>query len=86
MTSIQLIIQHRPWFPAATPPSIVDDDATTALMKFLASPETAEIWIPAGGLLSPNKAVDTSVYPDDTSRQIAESLTAAELLRFDMSI
>lgn len=63
----------------------VDDDATTALMKFLASPEAAEIWIPAGGLLSPNKAVDTSVYPDDTSRQIAESLTAAELLRFDMS-
>lgn len=64
---------------------LVDDEATTALMKFLASPEAAEIWIPEGGLLSPNKEVDTSVYPDDVSRQIAESLTTAETLRFDMS-
>lgn len=64
---------------------LVDDEATTALMKYLASPEAAEIWIPEGGLLSPNKEVDTSVYPDDTSRQIAESLTSAETLRFDMS-
>ena len=65
--------------------AMVDDDATAALMDYLATPEAAEIWIPNGGLLSPNKQVDTSVYPDDTSRQIAESLTNAETLRFDMS-
>ena len=63
----------------------VDDDATTALMEYLASPESASIWVPNGGLTSPNKNVDTSLYPDDTARQIAEALTSAETFRFDMS-
>jgi alpha-glucoside transport system substrate-binding protein len=62
-----------------------DDDATNALMEFLASPDSAEIWVPAGGLTSPNGGVDTSLYPDDISRQIAEALTSAEAFRFDMS-
>lgn len=62
-----------------------DDDATNALMEFLASPDSAEIWVPAGGLTSPNGGVDTSLYPDDISRQIAEALTGAEAFRFDMS-
>lgn len=62
-----------------------DDDVTNALMEFLASPDAAEVWVPEGGLTSPNTAVDTSLYPDDTSRQIAESLTGAEAFRFDMS-
>jgi alpha-glucoside transport system substrate-binding protein len=62
-----------------------DDAATDALMQFLASPASAEIWVPNGGLTSPNKNVDTSLYPDDTSRQIAEALTGAETFRFDMS-
>ena len=62
-----------------------DDAATDALMNYLASPESAEIWVPNGGLTSPNKNVDTGLYPDDTSRQIAEALTGAETFRFDMS-
>jgi alpha-glucoside transport system substrate-binding protein len=62
-----------------------DDDATNALLEFLASPDSAEIWVPAGGLTSPNGGVDTSLYPDDISRQIAEALTSAEAFRFDMS-
>ena len=62
-----------------------DDAATDALMNYLASPESAEVWVPNGGLTSPNNAVDTSLYPDDTSRQIAEALTGAKTFRFDMS-
>ncbi|MDO5676210.1 MAG: ABC transporter substrate-binding protein [Propionibacteriaceae bacterium] len=62
-----------------------DDDATNALMAYLASPESAAIWVPKGGLTSPNNAVDTALYPDDISRQIAEALTGAEAFRFDMS-
>ncbi|QBR75506.1 carbohydrate ABC transporter substrate-binding protein [Microbacterium sediminis] len=62
-----------------------DDPAVDALMQFLASPEAAEIWVPNGGLTSPNQSVDTSLYPDDVSRQIAEALTSAETFRFDMS-
>src|SRR5690606_34701613 len=63
----------------------VDDEATNALMAYLASPESASIWVPLGGLTSPNSGVDTSLYPDDTARQIAEALTGAETFRFDMS-
>lgn len=62
-----------------------EDEATAALMQFLASPAAAEIWVPLGGLTSPNGGVDTSLYPDDISRQIAEALTEAESFRFDMS-
>lgn len=62
-----------------------DDEATMALMAFLASPEAAEVWVPNGGLTSPNQNVDTSLYPDDTARQIAEALVGAETFRFDMS-
>jgi len=61
------------------------DPATQALMTFLASPESAEVWVPLGGMTSPNQGVDTSLYPDDISRQVAEALTGAEVFRFDMS-
>lgn len=62
-----------------------DDEATMALMAYLASPEAAEVWVPNGGLTSPNQGVDTGLYPDDVSRQIAEALVGAETFRFDMS-
>src|SRR5690625_371467 len=62
-----------------------DEEATDAFMQFLASPKSAEVWVPNGGLTSPNSGVDTSLYPDDISRQIAESLVEAETFRFDMS-
>ncbi|MPV48802.1 extracellular solute-binding protein [Pseudactinotalea sp. HY160] len=62
-----------------------DDDATSALMAYLASPESAEVWVPQGGLTSPNNKVDTSLYPDEVAKQIAEQLTSAETFRFDMS-
>ena len=62
-----------------------DEEATNALMKYLASPDSAEVWVPLGGLTSPNNNVDTSLYPDETSKQIAEALTGAESFRFYMS-
>lgn len=62
-----------------------DKPATQALMTYLASPESASVWVPKGGLTSPNKGVDLSLYPDDVSRQIAQALTEAQTFRFDMS-
>jgi alpha-glucoside transport system substrate-binding protein len=41
--------------------AFTDDEATAALMSYLASPEAAEIWVPNGGLTSPNQNVDTSL-------------------------
>ncbi len=62
-----------------------DNPGTQALMTFLASAESAEVWVPLGGMTSPNQGVDVSLYPDDISRQVAQALTGAEVFRFDMS-
>jgi ABC-type glycerol-3-phosphate transport system substrate-binding protein len=62
-----------------------DNKAAAALMKYLATPEAATIWVKAGGFTSPNKKVDVGGYPDATSKQIAESLVNAKTFRFDMS-
>ncbi|MEU8778885.1 ABC transporter substrate-binding protein [Streptomyces sp. NPDC048606] len=57
-----------------------------ALLTFLASPDAAEIQAREGGFISPNKAVDVAVYPNDIQRGIAKALIAAgDDFRFDMS-
>jgi alpha-glucoside transport system substrate-binding protein len=48
-------------------------------------PEAQEIWAKYGDLLSPNKRVSLDVYPDATTKAMAEALTAAEVFRFDGS-
>jgi len=59
--------------------------AAMALMAYLASPEAAKIWAAKGGFLSANSKLDTSVYPDDTTRQIAQALVGSQNVVFDMS-
>jgi alpha-glucoside transport system substrate-binding protein len=62
-----------------------DSPAAQALVKYLATPEAAEIWAKRGGFSSPNKNVDESVYPDEITRRAATALAQAETFRFDMS-
>jgi len=62
-----------------------DTPASQALIKYLATPEAAEIWAKRGGYSSPNKNVDKSVYPDDITRTTASALAGASTFRFDMS-
>lgn len=62
-----------------------DSEATQAFLEFIATPEAAEVWAPLGGKSMVNSAVDTSLYPDDISRDIAVALTDAEVFRFDLS-
>lgn len=63
-----------------------DSPAAKALMKYLATPQAAEIWAKVGGgFISPNKQVPTSVYPDANTRLAAQQLTQAQTVRFDMS-
>jgi alpha-glucoside transport system substrate-binding protein len=78
-----------------SPPSVVaggdvavlftDNPAAQELIRYLATPEAAEVWVQQGGFTSPNKNVDLSLYPDDISRRAAEELTTAEEFRFDLS-
>jgi len=62
-----------------------DTQAVVALMEYLASPEAAGIMAGKGGFLSPNKSVSVSLYPDETTQQLASSIVKADLLRFDLS-
>jgi alpha-glucoside transport system substrate-binding protein len=84
-------------FPAigASPPSVVsggdvavvlkDSPAGRELVKFLATPEAAEVWARAGGFVSANENLDQTAYPDETTRQAARALTQADVVRFDLS-
>ena len=62
-----------------------DTPQAKELVKFLASPEAAEIWAKLGGFSSPNKNLNASVYPDDVTRNNATALAQASLFKFDMS-
>jgi spermidine/putrescine-binding protein len=62
-----------------------DTPASEALIKYLATPEAAEIWAKRGGFSSPNKNVSADVYPDAITRETAVALAQAKTFRFDMS-
>ena len=62
-----------------------ETEGAKALMQWLASPESASIWVKLGGFTSPNKGVALEDYPDETSRAIAEQLVGAEVFKFDLS-
>ncbi len=62
-----------------------DNPAARAMITYLASAEAAELWAKRGGFSSPNKNLDESVYPDDTTRKLASELAQAETFGFDLS-
>ena len=62
-----------------------DSPAADAFLEYLTTPEAAEIWAARGGFSSPNKNLDTSVYPDVITQTTAGALAEAEVFRFDMS-
>jgi alpha-glucoside transport system substrate-binding protein len=62
-----------------------DSPAAQALIRYLATPEAAEIWAGRGGFSSPNKNVDPETYPDELTKTTATELAQAEVFRFDLS-
>lgn len=61
------------------------DEDTVALMEFLTSDQFGAPWAEGGGWLSPHTSFDSSLYPDETTRQIAEMAYTADVFRFDGS-
>jgi ABC-type glycerol-3-phosphate transport system substrate-binding protein len=61
-----------------------DSPAAQALVTYLTTPEAAELWATNGGP-SPNKNIDTSVYPNPILQQTAGAIGEAEVFRFDLS-
>jgi alpha-glucoside transport system substrate-binding protein len=62
-----------------------DTDAAKQLMAYLVSKDFQEAWVKTGGVLSANKTVSADAYPDATTRDAAELLGTAEVVRYDAS-
>jgi alpha-glucoside transport system substrate-binding protein len=62
-----------------------DTPAVEAFMKYLATPQAAEIWAKLGGFGSGNKHVPASVYPDPITAATEAPLAGATSVAFDMS-
>jgi alpha-glucoside transport system substrate-binding protein len=62
-----------------------DSPGAQELLRYLGTPQAAEIWARDGGFISPNKQVDLSVYPNEPARRAAEALVNAPTFLFDMS-
>jgi alpha-glucoside transport system substrate-binding protein len=62
-----------------------DTPAVRAFVRFLATPQAAQVWAARGGFSSPNKGVSASTYPDEITRTVATAVANAQTFRFDMS-
>jgi len=62
-----------------------NDPDAKKVMEFLTSDKFGGPWAKAGGWLSPHKTFDTSNYPNETTKKIAEIANRASVLRFDGS-
>ena len=56
----------------------------TALIKYLAGPDGAQIWAHLGGFASPNNKVATSSYPDSVTQADAQALVNASSFVFSL--
>ncbi|WP_433501505.1 ABC transporter substrate-binding protein [Sphaerimonospora sp. CA-214678] len=66
--------------------ALKDSKGAQALLEFLASKEGGEIWAKLPGYLSPNRNVSPDNYPDDLTKQLAQTIiSAGESVRYDMS-
>jgi alpha-glucoside transport system substrate-binding protein len=63
-----------------------DTPAGEELIKFLATPEAAEVWAGLGGYISPNKNVDISAYTDPVDQRAAQALIdVGDDVKYDLS-
>jgi alpha-glucoside transport system substrate-binding protein len=62
-----------------------NNEDVKALMEYLSSPEAGTIWVSTGAIVSPNRAVELTAYPNELVRKEAEQVRDAEVFRFDGS-
>jgi alpha-glucoside transport system substrate-binding protein len=62
-----------------------DDPVVGRLLLYLMSPGAGRIWVSTGTVVSPNKLVPLSAYPNELVRTAARQLTTAQVVRFDGS-
>ncbi len=62
-----------------------NDADSIEVMKFLSSDQFGKPWASAGGWLSPHLTFDSSLYPDELTRQVAAIAGDADVFRYDGS-
>lgn len=62
-----------------------DSEGARALLDYLTTPLSNEIWMAQSGMLSPNLGVNLDAYANDTLRKQGEILLNATTFRFDAS-
>jgi len=62
-----------------------DTPAIEAFVKYLATPQAAEVWAKQGGFGTGNKNVPASIYPDPITRATEAPIGTAKSVVFDMS-
>ena len=62
-----------------------DDPNVRKLLLYLVSPGAGRIWVSHGTVVSPNKLVPLSAYPNELVRAAARQVTTAKVVRFDGS-
>lgn len=65
--------------------ALVNDSDVAAFMEYLTTEEAGRVWAEGGTIISPVKAVDTSVYPTVLIQREAEQINTAQAVRFDGS-
>lgn len=55
-----------------------DTPQARALIQYLTTPQAQSVWVKRGGALSPNKQVSANDYPDQLSKQLAQTLVGAQ--------
>jgi alpha-glucoside transport system substrate-binding protein len=65
--------------------AFVDSANVRAFLKYISSPEAGAIWVSTGAVISPNKQVKTTKYPNLLVRNEAKQISTASAVRFDGS-
>jgi ABC-type glycerol-3-phosphate transport system substrate-binding protein len=62
-----------------------DNPDVRSFLKYISSPEAGKIWVSTGAIISPNKQVSKSAYPNILVRKEAQQVAAAKVFLFDGS-
>ena len=62
-----------------------DSPDVRSFLKYISSPEAGTIWVSTGAIVSPNKQVKSSAYPNLLVRAEARQVAGAKVFRFDGS-
>ena len=65
--------------------ALKNSDGAKAFMQYVITPDANKVWASTGAIVSPNKGVDTSAYPNDLVVREAKSLVDAKAIRYDGS-